>query len=290
MAKKILITGATGFIGRNIIKYIIKKKLHLIYEIHIFIRKEEHKLLPIFKEYNFFFYVTDIYSRKVNDGLFYKLNNIDFLIHLAWGGLPNYNSSSHTYEFMKQKKFFNKILSHKIKNIIVTGTCFEYGKLNGELKEDATPKEITKYGKAKYKLLNFLIQKTKNTNIKFNWLRVFYIYGKDQNKSSLYPQLLQSIKKNKKKFNLSPGDQKRDFIHISSFLKVIDIIINKNKNLKVINICSGKPISVKKFTLNIIKRHKSKIILNTGYYDYPTYEPMHFWGNNRKLKKLKNEK
>ena len=215
--KKILITGSTGFIGRNLVKFFLKKKLNLIYEFHIIVRNEEDKSHNYFKGDNIFLYAMDIYSKKLNFNFFNKLKKIDFLIHLAWGGLPNYNSNIHELEFHNQRNFFKKILKHNIRNIIVAGTCFEYGKINGKLKENTIPKESTKYGRAKYKLFKFLKEKTKNTKIKLNWLRIFYIYGEDQNPNSLYPQLLKSIKIKKKIFNLSPGNQIRDFIHINFF-------------------------------------------------------------------------
>ncbi|MDA8848806.1 NAD-dependent epimerase/dehydratase family protein, partial [Candidatus Pelagibacter ubique] len=58
---------------------------------------------------------------------------------------------------------------------------------------------------------------------KFNlsWARVFYIYGENQRKESLYSQIKISIKKGKKNFSLSNGNQKRDYLHVDVLAKKI---------------------------------------------------------------------
>jgi hypothetical protein len=54
----------------------------------------------------------------------------------------------------------------------------------------------------------------------------------------------------------------------------------------VINCCSGEPVTVKDFVNNYLARKKQQIALNLGYYPYPDYEPMRFWGDNTKLKNI----
>ena len=54
----------------------------------------------------------------------------------------------------------------------------------------------------------------------------------------------------------------------------------------VVNVCSGKPISIRKFVEDVLAEHNAKMRLNLGYYDYPDYEPMAFWGTRNKLDQL----
>jgi dTDP-6-deoxy-L-talose 4-dehydrogenase (NAD+) len=54
----------------------------------------------------------------------------------------------------------------------------------------------------------------------------------------------------------------------------------------IINCCSGEPISVKDFVVNYLLLKNKHIDLNLGFYPYADYEPMEFWGDNTKLKKI----
>ena len=60
----------------------------------------------------------------------------------------------------------------------------------------------------------------------------------------------------------------------------------QNKICGIINCCNGKPISIRKLIEDHIKKRGKSIKLNLGYYSYPDYEPMAFWGDNTKLKKI----
>jgi len=57
----------------------------------------------------------------------------------------------------------------------------------------------------------------------------------------------------------------------------------------VINCCSGVPVTVKQLVQEYLKENNQSIKLNLGYYPYPDYEPMHFWGDNNKLKTIIHE-
>jgi dTDP-6-deoxy-L-talose 4-dehydrogenase (NAD+) len=54
----------------------------------------------------------------------------------------------------------------------------------------------------------------------------------------------------------------------------------------VINCCSGEPVTVKAFVENYLEKQNKKISLNLGFYPYPDYEPMRFWGDVTKLKSI----
>ncbi|MEO5783652.1 MAG: hypothetical protein ABIQ07_10295, partial [Ginsengibacter sp.] len=63
----------------------------------------------------------------------------------------------------------------------------------------------------------------------------------------------------------------------------------QNKINGIINCCSGVPIKVKIFVENYLEKNKQKINLNLGYYPYPDFEAMAFWGDDKKLKKIIND-
>ena len=116
-------------------------------------------------------------------------------------------------------------------------------------------------------------------------MRFFYLYGNDQPQRSLYGMLKEAVKNKEIEFNISGGKQLRDYLHIDEANKKIVKLINIKSDLGIINICSGKPISV----IDLVEYWKLKynwnIKLNLGYYPYSKLEPMEFWGSNEKYKK-----
>ena len=166
------------------------------------------------------------------------------------------------------------------------GTCFEYGlKKQGLLKENYKTYPSNCYSIAKDKLRKSILKKDKYTKI--IWGRLFYIYGEHQSKKTLYGSLMESIRKKSKVFNMSPGNQKRDFLHVSEVAKYIILLALNYPNTVIINICSGKGIKLSNIVNKWLKDKKYKIKLNLGYYDHSNKEPLHFWGSNKKLKSIK---
>ena len=142
---KVLLTGHSGFIGQNLLKYLLKKKIHL------FVTK--HNNINIFgkKKIKIIDLNDDLKNNKY-------LKNFDLVIHAAWSNLENYNSTNHIKKILPQNiKFLKKLIFLGAKNLVVLGTCFELGDCLGEVKEDQIMKPNTLYGKAKKKLYEKLL-------------------------------------------------------------------------------------------------------------------------------------
>ena len=112
------------------------------------------------------------------------------------------------------------------------------------------------------------------------------MYGDGQSPKSILPQLDKALEKNEDVFNMSGGEQLRDYLPVSEVAENIVKISLQKKVTGIINNCSGKPISIRKFVEDHIKKREKIIKLNLGYYNYPDYVPLAFWGNNKKLKSL----
>ena len=104
------------------------------------------------------------------------------------------------------------------------------------------------------------------------------MYGNGQSKTSILAQLENALENDEIEFNMSGGDQIRDYSKVEKVSNEIVEYSIKNKINGVFNICSGKPISIKDLVENFIKQKSKKIKLNLGYYPYNDYEPMSFWG------------
>jgi dTDP-6-deoxy-L-talose 4-dehydrogenase (NAD+) len=178
------------------------------------------------------------------------------------------------------------MVEYGLNDITITGTCFEYGLLDGCLHEDMEGKSITNYGLAKDCLRKFIQSLQSEYKFYFKWLRLFYPFGPGQGAKSLYSQMINAITIKSKEFNMSLGEQIRDYLPVETMAGYIVTAALQNDINGIINCCSGKPVSVRSFVENFFEQRNYSIKLNLGYYPYPDYEPFAFWGNVGKLIKI----
>jgi len=272
---KVLLTGHSGFIGQNLLKYLLKKKINL------FVTK--HNNIKIFGKKNI--NIIDL-NNRLNQKKY--LTDFDLVIHAAWSSLENYNSTKHLKKILPENiKFLKKLIYLGAKNLVVLGTCFELGDCFGEVKETQIMKPNTQYGKAKKLLYDKLISLQKKKFYNLTWIRIFYIYGSSQRNKSIFSQLKNfNAMQSGKVFELTEGKQLRDYMHVATLAKKIIDLSFLNKDFGIINVCSGKPISVKNLVLKWKNKFRWKIKLKFGGKSLKKYEPNSFWGSTLKLKTI----
>lgn len=281
---KILVTGATGFIGHHVIKALSDRGHEIIAT-----GRKDASDVPDFTSHADVKY-TPCDLDETNTDFFKLFGKPEAVIHLAWHGLPNYRELFHF-----EKNLFSSYLCLKnliengMKNVTVIGTCFEYGMKTGALNEDMPSDPNLPYPFAKDTLRKFLTYLCQKHDCRFRWIRLFYMYGEGQDPNSLLSQLDRALANKENTFNMSGGKQVRDYLPVETVAEYIVKISLQDKVLGIINCCSGEPITVKDFVERYLKSKNQKIELNLGYYPYPDYEPMAFWGDNRKLKKALEE-
>ena len=282
--KKVLVTGATGFIGN----YIVRSLLSRGYQVVATSRSLENAQIK--EWFNLVSYIPfDIreYNNEINYFEFFQ--KPDVVIHLAWEGLPNYKSLFHFEENLPMHySFLKNLIMNGANDVTVSGTCFEYGMQNGELNESLPSMPDNPYALAKDTLRKYLVELKKFYSFSLKWPRLFYMYGQGQNPKSLFSQLDKAILNQETVFNMSGGEQIRDFLPVENVAENVVIIAIQDKIEGIINCASGVPITVRSLIENYIHKIKTPIKLNLGYYPYPDYEPMSFWGNIEKLNKIKS--
>ncbi len=283
----ILVTGATGFIGNHLINKLLEEEQNKIIATSRDIYKA--KKFSWFSKVKYIQYDLDD-NKNIN--LYEFFGKPDKMIHLAWGGLPAYNDLIHIEKFLfNHYTFIKNIIKDGLKDITITGTCLEYGIQNGCLVETLDTNPSNSYAIAKDSLRKFVVELKKSFDFDYKWVRLFYMYGVGQSEKSLFSLLDKAIKNKDEVFNMSGGEQLRDFLPISDVVKNIILIVNQNSHInESINCCSGKPISIRNLIEKYLLDYKYSMKLNFGFYKYPSYEPMAFWGNNDKLRNIRNKK
>jgi nucleoside-diphosphate-sugar epimerase len=275
---KIAITGASGFVGQ----YVLRRLIQVSAEI-VALTRDETRLA----EWRNQIRVVKIDLSHSQPNCYTRLGNPDVLIHLAWDGLPNYKSLHHfETELPRQYLFLQAIIEGGLPSLVVTGTCFEYGMQSGELSEQLLAQPRNPYGYAKDALRRQLEFLQTVRPFDFTWARLFYMFGEGQPKSSLYPQLKEAVSRGDRIFNMSAGEQLRDYLHVEEIARLIVELATHRCNCGIVNVCSGKPISIRNLVEGWLREYGWEIQLNLGHYSYVDYEPLAFWGARQKLQRI----
>lgn len=272
---KIAVTGVSGFIGRHVLTDLPEHGVEIVA-----VTRDATRLTGLSKAVR----IVEMDIARPASDCFEQMGRPDVLIHLAWDGLPNYKSLHHfETELPRQYHFLKTMIEAGLPSLLVTGTCFEYGMQSGPLSEDMPTKPNNPYGYAKDVLrqqLGFL-KSVKPFNL--TWARLFYMYGEGQPNTSLYPKLKEAVLREDKIFNMSGGEQLRDYLPVEEVASQIVRLAMARRDIGAINICSGNPISVRRLVEQWLLENNWDIELNLGCYPYPDYEPMAFWGDRQRL-------
>ena len=279
---RVLVTGATGFVGRHVVPQLLQRG-HTVTAV----ARDEAKA----RQFNWFdsirFAACDIHRSASNQmGSFVAQ---DAVIHLAWPGLPNYGSAFHVEKNLPGSyRFLKSLVEAGVRQVLVTGTCGEYGLQSGALSEDIPPAPVTQYALAKDTLHKYLQALQQQHRYVLQWARLFYMYGPGQHANSLLSQLDSALDRGDAIFNMSGGEQLRDYLPIEDVAFRLVSLLEHPDCAGTINICSGEPISVRRLVMQHLTKRGRDIQLNAGYYPYLEYEPMAFWGDCTKYSRYCN--
>ncbi|MGV2288750.1 NAD(P)-dependent oxidoreductase [Trinickia sp. YCB016] len=277
---KVVVTGATGFIGRHLVPRLLSRG----HEVVALVR-DETKARRLEWSGEVRIVATDI--GRVEPDIFESLGSQDAVVHLAWPGLPNYQAPFHFEENLPAAyRFLKQSVAAGISQVLVTGTCFEYGMRNGCLSEALESQPGNAYSMAKDTLRKFLEYWHQQQPFTLQWARLFYMYGEGQNPNSVLAQLDRAIDNGDAIFNMSGGEQLRDYLRVAEVAERLSLLIEHPEMTGITNICSGEPISVRRLVERRIAERGARITLNLGHYPYPSHEPMAFWGDARRLQSL----
>jgi dTDP-6-deoxy-L-talose 4-dehydrogenase (NAD+) len=276
---RIIVTGATGFVGRHVVAALLARG-HQVTAV----ARHEHRCSELPWRDSVPFVACDVHDATDPSE---RLGVPDVLVHLAWPGLPNFKKLFHFEQNLPADyRFIKRMVSAGTRQVLITGTCLEYGMQSGPLSEDVPALPSTPYGLAKNTLRLFLLALQAQQPFVLQWARLFYLHGPGQQSSSVLAQLDRAIDAGERHFNMSGGEQLRDYLPVEEAAEYLTSMIERRDFAGVTNCCSGQPVSIRRLVERRIEQRGAQVALNLGHFPYQDYEPFAFWGSRRRLDQL----
>lgn len=272
--KKVLVTGAGGYIGRHVVSKLLDMGAKVI-ACDFNLSGVDHRAEKL--EY-------DIFSGDAN--VFEAVGKPDICLHMAWKDGFVHNSDAHMEYLSKHYNFIRQMTEGGLKHIAVMGTMHEIGYYVGAIDEDTPCNPISMYGIAKDSLRRSTFLLLKDKGVIVQWLRAYYIYGDDKKNNSIFAKITVASEEGKEFFPFTTGKNKYDFIHVDQLAGQISACIMQEEVKGIINCCTGKPVSLAYKVESFIKEHGFKIKLQYGVYPDRPYDSPQIWGNSEKIEKI----
>lgn len=275
---QILLTGGTGFIGSNFIEVAHKNNL----KIKALSRCLNPKTKIPLSVSPYWIY------KSLNETTPEDFLNVDLVVHLAaHTPQPPYDN---LFNCLKVNLFDSLSMLENayiagVKKFLIAGTCFEYGSSGMRYKfipPSAALEPTLPYPASKAAASISFLQWAKEKDVSLSIKRIFQVYGEGEDKSRLYPSLIKAAKDGKD-FPMTKGDQIRDFINVLDVAKLLVQecirIHSEEKSVRVSNIGTGNPTTLKSFSEEIWNKLNAKGQLLIGSLDYRQGEIMRYIPN-----------
>lgn len=266
---KVVVTGASGYIGRHVVDALIKMH-HEVIAVDM-INKGINTDAT--------FLSLDIFS----DDIYNKLGRPDACIHMAWKDGFNHASDAHMGMLSKHYAFIKNMIDGGVKYLSIMGTMHEIGYYEGCVDENTPTNPLSMYGIAKNALREASLLLADKSDTALMWLRAYYILGDDSNNNSIFTKITQMEHEGKASFPFGSGKNKYDFIHVDELAKQIATASTQSEITGIINCCSGKPVSLADKVNEFIEKNHYSIRPDYGKFPERPYDSPAIWGDNTKI-------
>lgn len=272
--KKVLITGAAGYMGRHVVKAFLNSGYTVL------ANDLNNKGIDDRAQ------IVDVPIFSGDRDIYNQVGRPDILVHLAWRDGFIHNSNAHMEDLSKHIVFINNMIAGGLKSISVMGSMHEVGYWEGAIDENTPCNPMSMYGVAKNALRQALLLSTADKDVDVHWLRAYYIYGDDARGSSVFAKIVQAVEDGRKTFPFTSGENKFDFIHIDELARQIVAASVQDKYTGIINVCTGKPVALGEQVEAFIKDHNYDIKLEYGAFPDRPYDSPMVWGEAKKIQDI----
>lgn len=254
----ILLTGASGFVGRQVMRRFVKQghRLRLI-------QRADRPAFSQLADHTEVIETKNLFQAD-REWWLDALTGIDTVVHLAWYAEPGkYLQSELNLEcLIGTIELARACRQAGVRRLVGVGTCFEYDLAQGRLRTDTPLRPQTLYAACKASAFQVLSQLLPTAGVEFAWCRLFYLYGEGEDSRRLVPYLRQKLRAGQPA-ELTSGNQIRDFLDVrEAGAMIAEAALSARQG--PINICSGVPITVRQLAERIADEYGRRDLLHFG--------------------------
>jgi len=238
VSQPVLITGATGFVGANLVRFFISKGL----KINIIIRKSSNiwRIKDIIHKANIFY--VDLRDKNKLKKIIKKIKPKS-IFHLATYGAYSYQNDLDRIKSTVLNgtiNLLNECKKFKFNIFINSGSSSEYGFKKNKMSENNLLEPNSYYAVFKSAATLFCQYEALANKLPIVTVRPFHVYGQFEEPSRLIPTLIRNLLNNKNSKLVSPNIA-RDMIFIDDVIDLY-LLIASRPRIKgdIFNIGSGK--------------------------------------------------
>jgi nucleoside-diphosphate-sugar epimerase len=272
--RKVLVTGANGFIGRHCLPLLIARG----YEVHAVSRR-----LTTANGEEVFWHEVDLLRPGLAGALITRLRP-ECLLHLAWHTVPGeFWEARQNLDWLRASlEMLGAFIDSEGKRVVAAGSCAEYDCSGGQCIEETTClSPTTLYGTSKHALERTIHSLTRQSDLSSAWGRIFYLYGPHEHRSRLVAYVVRSLLRGEPAL-CSEGTQVRDFLHIEDAAAAFVALLDSDV-VGAVNIASGIPVTVRTVLEHIAGQIGRPGLLRLGARDASAEAPK-VWASVQRLK------